>query len=166
MHLRQGGQSSQSSQSSSPWHNRNLGSESSSPAPETQDVRDEVLDLLNARRGGGGNGREVPDLDGTDVERPSKRRYDFVMDARKVMVLTLHIPVNRKTSPTQPGRGIRKIVDLYHDLSDLLSKANKHSTILNELNPATIEEMDKLDFVGMTDDEIDEEKKEYAQPHL
>jgi hypothetical protein len=76
-------------------------------------------------------------------------------------VLTLE---DRKTSPTQPGRGIRKIVDLYHDLSDLLNKAKKHSTIVNELNPAMIEEMDKFDFVGMSQDEIEEEQNEYATP--
>jgi len=53
---------------------------------------------------------------------------------------------DRKTSnsPTQPGWGIRKIVDLYHDLSDLLNKAKKHSTIINELNTAMVEEWIKL----------------------
>jgi hypothetical protein len=78
------------------------------------------------------------------------------------MALTLHIPEDSKTSPTQPGRGIRKIVDLYHDLSDLLSKAKKHSTVVNELDPAMIEEMDRIDFVGMSKDDIEEERKEYA----
>jgi hypothetical protein len=53
-------------------------------------------------------------------------------------------------------------VDLYHDLSDLLNKAKKYSTIVNELNPAMMEEMDKIDFVGMSEDEIEEEQKEYA----
>lgn len=71
---------------------------------------------------------------------------------------------NRKTSPTQPGRGIRKIVDLYHDISDLLNKAKKYTTLLNasELDPAMVEEMDKIDFVGMSEDEIEEERKEYV----
>ena len=75
------------------------------------------------------------------------------------MVLTLE---DRKVSPTQPGRGIRKIMDLYHDLTDLLNKAKKYSTIVNELNPDMMEEMDKIDFVGMSEDEIEEEQKEYA----
>lgn len=141
--------------------------------PDTQELRDGVCDLMNqshrygamnARRGGGGTGREleVPDPDGTDAERPSKRRYELTLDVCKFMVLTLHIPEDRKTSPTQPGRGIRKIVDLYHDLSDLLNKAKKHCSIVNELDPVMIEEMDKIDFAGMSDDEIEDERKEYA----
>jgi hypothetical protein len=84
---------------------------------------------------------------------------------RKVVGLTL----DRKTSPTKPGRGIRKIVDLYHDVSDLLNKAQKHSSIINELNPAMIEHMDSIDFVGMSEAEIEEERKEYAplsQAHI
>ena len=85
----------------------------------------------------------------------------------KVVVLTLVVVEDRKSSPTQPGRGIRKIVDLYHDISDLLDKAKKHSSIvLNELKPAVTEEMDKIDFVGMSEDEIEEEQKEYARPHV
>jgi hypothetical protein len=97
---------------------------------DTQELRVGVIELvnlsaINARRGGGGDGREVPDPDGTDVERSSKRRCDSTLDVRKVLVLTLHILEDKKTSPTQLGRGIRKIVDLYHDLSDLLNKAKK-----------------------------------------
>jgi hypothetical protein len=80
----------------------------------------------------------------------------------KVMVLTSHLLEDSKTSPTQPGRGIRKIVDLYHDLSELLNKAKKYSAVLNELNPKVIEERDKIDFVGMSVDDIEEERKEYA----
>jgi|SRR5450756_825353 hypothetical protein len=161
---RQSSQSSYSWQSSSPWNRES----SSSPAPDTQEVRDGVIELMNlsarnARRGRGGNSREAPDPDGIDMERPSKHRCDLALDVRKVLVLTLHILDDRKTSPTQPGRGIRKIVDLYHDLSDLLNKAKKHSTIVNELNPAMIEEMDRIDFVGMSEDEIEEEQKEYAR---
>jgi hypothetical protein len=71
------------------------------------------------------------------------------------VILTLHVLLDSKTSPTQPGRGIRKIVDLYHDLTELLSKARKQSTL---------EDMDQDDFIGMTEDEIEEERKEYALP--
>ena len=76
---------------------------------------------------------------------------------RKVTVLTSHLLGDSKT---QQGRGIRKIVDLYHDLTELLDKAKKHSTGLNELNPEVIEERDKIDFIGMSEDEIEEERKE------
>jgi hypothetical protein len=69
---------------------------------------------------------------------------------------TLHILVDRKISPTQPGRGIRKIIDLYHDLAILLDKASKHS------NPEGIEEADQIDVVGRTEEDIEEERKEYA----
>lgn len=67
--------------------------------------------------------------------------------------------MDRKTSLTQPGRGIRKIVDLYHDLPDLLSKARKQANIM-KLSPQMIEEMERIDFVGMTEDDIEEERKE------
>jgi hypothetical protein len=80
----------------------------------------------------------------------------------KIMVLTSHLLENSKTSPTQPGRGIRKIVDLYHDLSDLLNKAKKYSAALNELNPEVIDKRDKIDFVGMSEDDVEEERKECA----
>ena len=63
---------------------------------------------------------------------------------------------NSKTSPTQPGRGIRKIIDLYHDLTVLLSKARKASATNG------IEGMDRSEFIGMTEEEIEEELKEYA----
>jgi hypothetical protein len=75
------------------------------------------------------------------------------------VILTLHILGDRKTSPTQPGRGIRKIVDLYHDLTDVFDKGRKQSTI-NMLSPEMMEEMDRIDFVGMTEDEIEDERKE------
>jgi hypothetical protein len=77
------------------------------------------------------------------------------------MLLTLHILYNRKTSPTQPGRGIRKIVDLYHDLAVLFDKAKIQSRI-NRLRSEDIEEMEQIDFVGMSEEEIEEERKEYA----
>jgi hypothetical protein len=62
-------------------------------------------------------------------------------------------------SPTQPGRGIRKIVDLFHDLPDLLSKASKHSVFLR-LGAQGMAEFDSTDFAGMTTDEIDDERRE------
>jgi hypothetical protein len=71
------------------------------------------------------------------------------------------VDIGSKTSPTQPGRGIRKIVDLYHDLTILLSKARKQST-MNALSREEIEETDRSDFVGMTEDEIEEERREYV----
>jgi hypothetical protein len=71
------------------------------------------------------------------------------------------VDIGSKTSPTQPGRGIRKIVDLYHDLTILLSKARKQST-MNALSQEEIEETDRSDFVGMTEDEIEEERREYV----
>lgn len=102
----------------------------------------------------------VPDPNDTDAERPKKSRYDLTLDARKAIVLL--ILDDRKISPTQPGRGIRKIVDLYHDLSDILGKARKLHIVLNERNPERIEEMNRIDFIGMSEDDIEEEQKEYA----
>ena len=69
--------------------------------------------------------------------------------------------MDSKTSPTQPGRGIRKIVDLYHDLTTLLDQARKQST-MNGLSRERIEEMEREDFVGMTREEIEEARKEYT----
>jgi hypothetical protein len=65
------------------------------------------------------------------------------------------------TSLTQPGRGIRKIVDLYHDLTVLLIKARKQAT-LNGLSPERVEEREQREFEGMTEEDIQEERKEYA----
>jgi len=65
------------------------------------------------------------------------------------------------TSLTQPGRGIRKIVDLYHDLTVLLNKARKHATI-NGLSRERVEEREQREFEGMTEEDIQEERKEYA----
>ena len=68
--------------------------------------------------------------------------------------------MNRKgSSPTQPGRGIRKIVDLFHELSDLADKAGKHCA------SDTVPEMDSInsqDFDGLTEADINEERKEYV----
>ena len=44
----------------------------------------------------------------------------------------------------------------------MLDKAKKYSFIKDEFNPTTIEEMNRIDFVGMSEDEIEEEQKEYA----
>jgi hypothetical protein len=77
-------------------------------------------------------------------------------------MLSVHILEHRKISPTQPGRGIRKIVDLYHNLSDLLRKAQQHSFTMNEPDQETIEEMNEIDFAGMTEEDIEEECKEYV----
>ena len=72
----------------------------------------------------------------------------------------LHALTNRKTiSLTQPGRGIRKIIDLYHDLPVLVDKARIHVG-RNMMDPEEIAEIDQTDFVGMTEDEIEEEQKE------
>jgi hypothetical protein len=68
--------------------------------------------------------------------------------------------VNRKAkSATQPGRGIRKIVDLYHDLPDLLDKANKHANLLSA-DVSGRRDSDETELLGMTEEEIEEELKE------
>ena len=68
--------------------------------------------------------------------------------------------MNRKgSSPTQPGWGIRKIIDLYHDLPDLVEKANKH---LPNIPQSEMEEMDKIEFAGLSEESIEEERKEYV----
>ena len=65
--------------------------------------------------------------------------------------------VNRKAqSLTQPGRGIRKIIDLYHDLPDLLDKAKKHANLLSpDVNGWR--DSDEAELLGMSKQEIDEE---------
>jgi len=68
--------------------------------------------------------------------------------------------VNRKAqSQTQPGRGIRKIVDLYHDLPDLLDKAKKHANLLSPDVSGRCDS-DEAELLGMSKREIDEERKE------
>jgi len=62
-------------------------------------------------------------------------------------------------SLTQPGRGICKIIDLYHDLPDLVDNAKKYAAI-HMLDPREIEEIDCIDFVGLTEDQIEDERKE------
>jgi hypothetical protein len=66
--------------------------------------------------------------------------------------------MNRKaSSPTQPGRGIRKIVDLFHELSDLVDKAGKYCA--SDTVPE-MDSMDSQDFEGLTEEAIEEEWKE------
>lgn len=77
----------------------------------------------------------------------------------KPMILLTHFNDSKLCSQTQPGRGIRKIVDLFHDLSDLLGKADKHAAETN-LDPAELEELNTIDFLGLTKEEIDDERKE------
>ena len=66
---------------------------------------------------------------------------------------------SKSGSQTQLGRGIRKVVDLFHDLIDLLGKAEKH-TAETELDPDELEEINNIDFLGLTEEEIDDERKE------
>ena len=94
-------------------------------------------------------------------ERPKKKRwvafFDDQAEARKIWHVT-----NRKAySATQPGWGIRKIIDLFHDLPNLLYKANKHAEI-EDLEPDELEERNRSDFLGMTQYQIDDERKEYV----
>lgn len=68
--------------------------------------------------------------------------------------------MNRKhKSPTQPGRGIRKIVDLYHDLQVLVEKAGLHAS-RKVLDPEELKERDRLESVGFSEDEVKERRKE------
>ena len=64
-------------------------------------------------------------------------------------------------SVTQPGRGIRKIVDLFHDLPELLEKADMHEEA-QSLDEDELEERDSINFQGWTQDQIDEERQEYV----
>jgi hypothetical protein len=114
-----------------------------------------------ARRYGGHHHGEDGDSD-VELERHSKRRCDVTL-----YCTTRHDTdfAHSKTSPTQPGRGIRKIVDLYHDLTVLLIKARKQS-VTNALDREALKEMDRSDFRGMTEEEIEEERKEYVMRHV
>jgi len=65
---------------------------------------------------------------------------------------------SKGSSPTQPEQGIWKIVDLFHELSDLADKAGKYCA------SQTAPEMDSInsqDFDGLTEKAINEEQKEY-----
>jgi hypothetical protein len=57
-------------------------------------------------------------------------------------------------SLTQPEWGIRKIMDLHHDLPGLVEKANKHMPSVMQLER---DEIDKIDFAGLSDEAIEEE---------
>jgi len=50
-------------------------------------------------------------------------------------------------------------VDLYHDLPNLVEKANKH--LLNVMQSER-DEMDKIEFAGLSDEAIEDERKEYV----
>ena len=67
----------------------------------------------------------------------------------------------RPCSPTQPGWGIQKIIDLFHDLPELLDKAEKHA-MSQRLEPDEMEGIDGSDFAGLTQEDIDEERQEYV----
>jgi hypothetical protein len=69
------------------------------------------------------------------------------------------VTIRKVISPTQPGRGIRKIIDLFHDLTDLLEKADKHA-VSQRLSREEREKVDKIDFLGKEDDDIEEERQE------
>ncbi|KAH9968066.1 hypothetical protein BC827DRAFT_468134 [Russula dissimulans] len=101
-------------------------------------------------------------LEGTDSadgpERPVNRRCDVALDAVGSEI-TLHVFDNRKeVSPTQPGRGIRKIIDLYHDLPDLVDKARSYAG-KNRFSSEDIDEDGGNEFWGMTEEEIDSERE-------
>ena len=69
---------------------------------------------------------------------------------------------NRKVcSLTQPGWGIQKIVDLFHDLPELLEKADRHDEA-QSLEEDKLEQHDSSNFQGMTQEQIDEERQEYV----
>lgn len=69
--------------------------------------------------------------------------------------------IRKVSSPTQPGRGIRKVIDLYHDLPELLDKANRHA-VSQRLEPAERAKADSDDFVGKTKEDIEDERQEYV----
>lgn len=71
------------------------------------------------------------------------------------------VTTRKVSSPTQPGRGIRKIIDLYHDLPELLDKANRH-VVSQRLAPAERAKVDSNDFVGMSKEDIEDERQEYV----
>ena len=50
-------------------------------------------------------------------------------------------------------------MDLWHNLPDLVAKADKHSA-MSMLHPEEIEEVVYVNFIGFTEDQIKEELKE------
>jgi hypothetical protein len=71
------------------------------------------------------------------------------------------VTIRKVISPTQPGRGIRKVIDLFHDLPELLAKADKH-VVSQRLTPTEREKIDRADFVDMTEEDIEDERQEYV----
>ena len=67
----------------------------------------------------------------------------------------------KPASATQPGQGIQKIIDLFHDLPELLDKADKHAMSLR-LSPAEMARIDNSELAGMTQDDIEDERQEYV----
>jgi hypothetical protein len=70
--------------------------------------------------------------------------------------------LNRKAaSLTQPGRGIRKIIDLYHDLTELVEKAKMHAdgSRFNTQQTVAVDVIES-ELGGLTEDELEEEHKE------
>ncbi len=50
-------------------------------------------------------------------------------------------------------------MDLYHDLIELLEKAGKHAA-RDSFNPTELAEIDKINFISLSEEEIEEELKE------
>ena len=99
-------------------------------------------------------------LNQLEEDRRVKKRLVSMFQGGKRFSLQLTFYNNSKSgSQTQPGRGIRKVVDLFHDLIDLLGKADKHAAE-TALDPAELEEINDIDFLGLTEEEIDDERKE------
>jgi hypothetical protein len=67
-------------------------------------------------------------------------------------------------SATQLGQGIQKIIDLFHDLPELLDKADKHAMSLR-LSPAEMAKIDSSKLAGMTQDNIKDKRQEYIHHH-
>jgi hypothetical protein len=83
---------------------------------------------------------------------------------RIIEVVLTSATIRKVISATQPGRGIRKIIDLFHELHDLVDKADKH-VVTQRLSPAERKKFDIGNFVGMTEEDIDEEHQEYVTLH-
>jgi hypothetical protein len=60
---------------------------------------------------------------------------------------------------TQPGCGIWKIVDLYHDLSVLVDKSRAHGA-RKGCTPEELNEIDRMELASLTEDEFKERLKE------
>lgn len=94
--------------------------------------------------------------------RVKKKRSVSIFQENQWFSLQLTLYNNSKSGLlTQPGWGIRKVVDLFHDLINLLGKADKHAAE-TDLDPAELEEINTIDFLGLTEEEIDDERKEWV----